>query len=187
MSYDPHGYHQPQNWQQPPTQQVSAQPQYAPTQPMHPGYAQAPPPPKSPKISTILLIIGGAIAAVLVIVGAAEAGRSDKAEREQRAALATPSVMVTTTPPIRTGTPVPLSPVEDAKPVVMPDVRGQNAAVAENYLRQLGFVNIKFGTQDELDDWVVLPENWTVRKQSTKAGRKIPTDTLIVLTCTKQS
>jgi tetratricopeptide (TPR) repeat protein len=79
----------------------------------------------------------------------------------------------------------PLSPPDKPAKVKMPDVRDQNAAAAENYLKKLGFTNIDFGSQDEYDTLVLLPENLTVKKQSTKVGRKIPTDMLIVLTCAR--
>jgi hypothetical protein len=68
----------------------------------------------------------------------------------------------------------------------MPDLVGENAAVAADKLRQLGFTRIEFGSQDEQDTWVLLPANWTVAKQSAKAGTMVSTDTLIVLTCTKK-
>lgn len=69
----------------------------------------------------------------------------------------------------------------------MPDLVGENAAVADDRLRKLGFTNIQFGSQDENDTVVLLLANWTVTKQSTKAGMKVPVDTLIVLTCTKKA
>jgi hypothetical protein len=72
------------------------------------------------------------------------------------------------------------------KTVTMPKVTGQNAAVADDKLRKLGFTNVTYGSQDENDTVVLLLANWTVTKQSAKAGSKVRTDTLIVLTCTKQ-
>lgn len=72
------------------------------------------------------------------------------------------------------------------KTVTMPKVTGENAAVADDRLRKLGFTNIQYGSQDRDDTVVLLLSNWTVTKQSTQSGKKIPTDTLIVLTCTKQ-
>jgi hypothetical protein len=68
----------------------------------------------------------------------------------------------------------------------MPKVTGENAAVADDKLRKLGFTNIQYGSQDKDDTFVLLLANWTVTKQSAKAGAKVKTDTLIVLTCTKQ-
>jgi beta-lactam-binding protein with PASTA domain len=72
------------------------------------------------------------------------------------------------------------------KTVTMPRLTGENAAIADDKLRQLGFTRIQYGSQDENDTVVLLLSNWTVTKQSTKAGAKISADTLIVLTCTKQ-
>lgn len=70
--------------------------------------------------------------------------------------------------------------------VVMPNVVGQNAAVSADQLRRLGLTNIQYGSQDTNDTVVLLLSNWTVTKQSTAAGTKVTTDTLIVLTCTKK-
>ncbi|MEV0217839.1 hypothetical protein, partial [Micromonospora sp. NPDC050695] len=62
---------------------------------------------------------------------------------------------------------------------------GSNAAGAQDKLKRLGITNIKLGSQDEFDTLVILPENWTVKKQSQKAGAKVALDELVVLTCTK--
>lgn len=80
---------------------------------------------------------------------------------------------------------VPTTPVVP-KTVAVPNLVGKNAAVADDELRKLGFTNISFGSQDKDDKVVILLANWTVTKQSTKAGAKVPVDTLIVLTCTKE-
>lgn len=79
------------------------------------------------------------------------------------------------------------TPSATATVVVMPDLIGQNAAVATDELRKLGFTKIQYGTQDKNDRVVLLPSNWTVIKQSTEAGSTVTTDTLIVLTCTKEN
>lgn len=71
--------------------------------------------------------------------------------------------------------------------VKVPDLKGENAAVAADELRKLGFTNIQFGSQDEDDKVVILPSNWTVTKQSAKADKSLPSVSLIVLTCTKAS
>lgn len=68
----------------------------------------------------------------------------------------------------------------------MPNMVGQNAAVADDQLRKLGFTKIQYGSQDPNDTVVLLLSNWTVTKQSTAAGTQVTTDTLIVLTCTKK-
>jgi hypothetical protein len=142
--------------------------------------------PAALKKGTTLKAVGVGVGLLFAVcVGAGILGSLNDSSSPKAAPTAAAAVPVPTVTTARPGTPPPLSPVEEAKPVAMPDVRGQNAAVARDYLTKLGFTNVTFGSQDELDTWVVLPENWTVKQQSTKTGRKIPTDTLIVLTCTK--
>ncbi len=68
----------------------------------------------------------------------------------------------------------------------MPDLVGENAAVADDTLRRLGFTNIQYGSQDKDDKFVIWLPNWTVTKQSVEPGEEVPLDTLIVLTCTKE-
>ncbi len=78
---------------------------------------------------------------------------------------------------------------DTSKHVVLPDFKGQNAAIAKQWLVDQGwdeFKNIKLGSQDTYDTFVLLPENWTVVKQSHRAGTKVLVGTTIVLTCTKQ-
>ncbi|MDG4821917.1 PASTA domain-containing protein [Asanoa sp. WMMD1127] len=72
--------------------------------------------------------------------------------------------------------------------VRMPDLVGLNAAVAQDKLERLGWPpeQIELGSQDEMDTFVILPANWTVTKQSEKAGSKVEPGGLIVLTCTKK-
>lgn len=124
------------------------------------------------------------VTVVSVMIGCvALLGPSQNKPQESTAAKDVPTA--TPTPTRKTGKPAPLSPPDEVASVRMPDVKGQNAAVAEDHLSKLGFTNIDFGTQDPVEGFVVLPENWTVKKQSAKPGRKILADTLIVLTCTK--
>jgi hypothetical protein len=85
-----------------------------------------------------------------------------------------------------------LPPAEKEKDrfVKLPDFKGQNAAIAQQWLADRGwdeFSDIKLGSQDRYDTMVLLPENWTVTKQSHKAGTKVAVGTTIVLTCTKAS
>ncbi|MGW4410454.1 PASTA domain-containing protein [Nonomuraea sp. NPDC004702] len=85
-----------------------------------------------------------------------------------------------------------LPPAEDEKGrlVKLPDFKGQNAAIARQWLVDRGwneFSDIKLGSRDQYDTMVLLPENWTVTKQSHKAGTKVKVGTTIVLTCTKAS
>jgi hypothetical protein len=158
----------------------------------HPSGPIGPPPKKRPNNTLIAVIVGAAVVLVigccsgLYIIGSeqdpnnASPGATATAGLVQpvpaassEAALPSPSAEVSPT-----GVPV--------KTVAMPKVTGENAAVADDKLRKLGFTNIQYGSQDEKDKVVLLLTNWTVTKQSAKAGSKVSTDTLIVLTCTKE-
>jgi hypothetical protein len=149
----------------------------------------------------IIGIIGGAVALVLMCCGGlyiigAEEQKKQKASSPDTAvttgAALTPSVQATTATPApssaaATTAAAPRSTAPAGpKTVAMPKVTGENAAVADDTLRKLGFTNIQYGSQDKDDTFVLLLANWTVTKQSAKAGAKVKTDTLIVLTCTKQ-
>ncbi|MCK2214061.1 PASTA domain-containing protein [Actinomadura sp. ATCC 31491] len=103
----------------------------------------------------------------------------------------------TTTSPTKTAaaealqdTSLPPAEEEKGRLVKLPDFKGQNAAIARQWLVDRGwneFSDIKLGSQDQYDTMVLLPENWTVTKQSHKAGTKVKIGTTIVLTCTKAS
>jgi hypothetical protein len=68
----------------------------------------------------------------------------------------------------------------------VPDLRGQNGAIAESTLKSLGFTNIKLAADAKSGkSVVVLPENWTVTKVEPSAGTTAPTSQLVVLTMTK--
>src|SRR3954469_20949399 len=68
--------------------------------------------------------------------------------------------------------------------VSMPDVVGQNAAVALDALTKTGFENIDLGTTDGRRV-VILPQNWTVETQSAKPGTELAPDAKIVLGCAR--
>jgi hypothetical protein len=68
--------------------------------------------------------------------------------------------------------------------IVMPDVVGQNAAVALDKLHKLGLRNIDLGTVDG-HEFVVLPQNWTVKTQSAQPGEKLAPDAKVVLGCAR--
>jgi hypothetical protein len=155
-----------------------------------------PDPPKKSNTTLIAVIVGVAVVLVigcctgLYIIGseqedpnAAAPGVTSTAGLVQPAATSEAAVPTLPSPtagePSPSGTPV--------KTVTMPKVVGENAAVADDKLRKLGFTNIQYGSQDEDDKVVLLLTNWTVAKQSAKAGGKVSTDTLIVLTCTKEN
>lgn len=78
------------------------------------------------------------------------------------------------------------SPSPSVVDLEMPNLVGKNAAVADDMLTKAGFTNVDFGSQDPDDKVVIMRSNWTVTKQSTKAGEKVKSDAKIVLTCTKQ-
>lgn len=158
-----------------------------------------PPPPAPAKNNRTLIIVLAAVGVALLllcgicgIVGllADDPQPEAKSKAQPAATQASPTPAEATpaevaAPPSNTTPPAPATPSTSPK-VKMPNLVGENAAVAEDKLRALGFTRIDFGSQDETDTWVVLPANWTVAKQSAKAGASVSTDTLIVLTCTKK-
>jgi hypothetical protein len=80
-------------------------------------------------------------------------------------------------------------PAESPEPtalVVPDDLVGQNAAIAEDQLREMGFTRIEFGSVDPDDTVVILPENWRVVAVEPEPGSEIGSDSLVVLSCTKQ-
>jgi hypothetical protein len=166
----------PAGWHHMPQQ--DAYPQSAPPA----GYWQQPPPRRTWGSGTVVIVC---VTVVSVMVGCLALIGSSRQDQAGTAAKVADVPAATTPPSSKPGKPAPLSPPDKAEKVEMPDVKGQNAAVAQDHLGKLGFTNIDFGTQDPAEGFVVLPENWTVKKQSTKPGRTVPTDTLIVLTCTK--
>ncbi|MEO3797747.1 PASTA domain-containing protein [Nonomuraea sp. B10E15] len=107
------------------------------------------------------------------------------------------STPATVTSPTRTAaaealqdTGLPPAEKEKSRLVKLPDFKGQNAAIARQWLVDRGwneFRDIKLGSQDRYETMVLLPENWTVTKQSHKAGSEVAVGTTIVLTCTKAS
>jgi uncharacterized protein YceK len=81
--------------------------------------------------------------------------------------------------------PAPAAPVTSATSVailVVPDETNKNAAVALDELHKLGFTNVDLGTVDG-HKFVVLPQNWTVKNQSTAPGTKLASNAKIVLGC----
>ncbi|GIG93161.1 PASTA domain-containing protein [Plantactinospora endophytica] len=162
-------------------------------------YQQEPHTPPPAKNNRTLIIAAAAvgIAVVLVcgvcgivaMVTGGEPSTSTSATSEAKASSAPVVTPVPTTPAAAPTTeappPAPTTPAGPIK-VKVPNLVGKNAAVAEDELRALGFTRIDFGSEDEEDTFVILRANWTVTKQSAKAGTSVPVDTLIVLTCTKK-
>jgi hypothetical protein len=68
--------------------------------------------------------------------------------------------------------------------ITVPDEVGKNAAVALDELHKLGFSNVDLGTVDG-HKFVVLPQNWTVRTQSSAPGTRLAGNAKIVLGCAR--
>ncbi|RZU53216.1 PASTA domain-containing protein [Krasilnikovia cinnamomea] len=84
----------------------------------------------------------------------------------------------------RPGTPISPAPTTSSAILTMPDVVGENAAVAVDELQTLGFKSIDLGTVD--GRWmVILPQNWRVQTQSAKAGTRLASESKIVLGCAR--
>jgi hypothetical protein len=120
-------------------------------------------------------IAGATLAAVLMLGGGGTAACADNPAPTSR-----PSSPAGAPPPSPPGPP-------RAQVVRMPELVDLNAAVAIDKLEKLGFArqSIKLTTQDENDWFVVVPQNWTVEAQSEAPGVKLPNDSVVVLTCTK--
>jgi hypothetical protein len=136
-------------------------------------------------IATVLVLCCGTSGVLLATSGDDKAPPAptptDAAALKASAAVVPPAATgaaVLTRPPVR----VPTTPAP--KLLTMPDVIGRNAAIALDELTRLGFKDIRFGTVDGRA-FVVLPQNWTVKTQSEKAGSHIPPGTQITLGCAK--
>ena len=98
-------------------------------------------------------------------------------------------------PPVTTVTvqapapaPAALAPAAPAAPsiVTLPNVVGQNGAIAEDTLRSLGLTKIQMAADAASGREVVLnPANWTVTKIEPTAGTQIRSDQTVVVTMTK--
>lgn len=84
------------------------------------------------------------------------------------------------------GAPAPGAPTTSPAPrmITMPDVVGQNADVALDKLKKLGFTNVDLGTVDG-HEVVILPQNWVVRTQTAPPGSRLAADDKIVLGCAR--
>ncbi|MEU4714278.1 PASTA domain-containing protein [Micromonospora purpureochromogenes] len=173
-----------------------------PAAPPGPAFLAAPPPPAKRKLGkgAIVGIVVGAVVLCCCGLGGINAvfGDDDKPAAQASpsaqavAERVVPSIVPTTAAPT-TAAPSPSAVVTTAPApppapttVVMPNLVGMNAAVAQDKLQQLGLTKIQLGSQDENDTVVLLAANWTVTKQSHRKGTKVALDELVVLTCTKQ-
>lgn len=108
-----------------------------------------------------MLVIGAVVGAVLFVCccGAIARFADDNQPNAASPTSAAPTGVavptVISTPPVEVTQPATEPPVAttSAAPAeaVMPDLVGENAAVADDRLRKLGFTNIQFGSQDEND------------------------------------
>lgn len=112
-------------------------------------------------------------------------GMLDDKKAKDAKPTASPSPVVTTPAPSPSPS-LSASPSPSPVPVKMPNVVGQNGAIAEDILKKSGFTNVTLGSADPDDTLVILAENWKIVEQSTAAGQTVQSDTLIVLTCTKK-
>jgi hypothetical protein len=159
------------------------------TYPPHAQYLQAQPPKRG--LSTPAIVAGAVLAAfcagcVVVTMVSNTSKPTDRAATGP-VVVATTAAAPTTAPAVAAATPKASPSSAAPRMVTMPNLVQKNAAVADDELRKLGFTNVQYGSQDKDDKVVLLLPNWTVTKQSTKAGAQVPTDALIVLTCTKQA
>ena len=135
-------------------------------------------PPRQTMSAVVILAIAFGAQAALCIVGGVLSSVAVNPAPEP-AATVTRAAAPATPKPTRTSSRAPAM-------AAVPNLVGKNAAVAEAELEKLGFTNIKLGSVDKQDTVVILPENWKVAEQSHPPGRTIPTDTLVVLGCTKR-
>lgn len=137
---------------------------------------------RNPQWRALIVLLGVSAAAGLLCCGGIVASVPD-------VALAPPVTGVPgTTAPTTGPTPSPQAAsgtTTYVKAATMPNLIGVNAAVADDQLRRSGLTRVVYASEDTNDTLVVMLPNWTITAQSTVAGRRIATDTLIVLTCTK--
>lgn len=104
-----------------------------------------------------------ALIAIIVIISVAASSGDDKPARKPAPTESTPVVLT------------------------VPDVRGDNAAVAADELSAAGYKNVDFGSVDPFHKIVILPQDWEVESQSATPGTHLDADRLIVLSVTKEN
>ncbi len=157
-----------------------------------PGYPRRPTRRRKP-----YKMIALAVGAVILVCGIALCGLnlSDPTHRksagaqdsgtQQQAPPAAGSVAGSGVPESGQPAGTPVAPPPPTNSAVVPNMVGLNAAVAGDQLKRLGFKNIQYASGDKRYKLVILPENWSVTKQSATAGTALAKDSLIVLTCVK--
>jgi len=123
------------------------------------------------------------VAAVLAIAGCGSSQPVSSPPSTVTVTAAAPAPV--TAAPVATQQQVAQQPAAPAK-VTMPNLKGQNGAIAQDALKQLGLTNIRLAADPASGkSTVLLPENWTVTKVEPAAGTQVSTSQLIVLTMTK--
>ncbi|MEK6437960.1 PASTA domain-containing protein [Pseudonocardia sp. T1-2H] len=121
-----------------------------------------------------LALSGAALAALLTLAGCG--GGTTAAP--VTVTVPAPATVVTAAP-AATQTPAPAT-------LTVPDLTGQNGAIAESTLKSMGFTNVRLAADPTSGkSLVALPENWTVTKVDPKPGSELAAGQLVVVTMTK--
>jgi hypothetical protein len=76
------------------------------------------------------------------------------------------------------------SPVASA-PITIPDLTGENAKIAENRLKALGFIDVDLVSATEKYQNVFVPANWTVVAIEPAPGTTVNASDTVILKVTK--
>ena len=93
-----------------------------------------------------------------------------------------PETVTVTAPP-----PSPISTAQPVTDVTLPEVAGQNGAIVFEQLTELGLTNFQLASQDAEDKVVLSPANWTAVSVDPEPGTVVSSDSVIVVTMTKES
>ncbi len=107
------------------------------------------------------------------------AGCGGGTETPQTVTVTAPPSLTSTTPPTSTAP----APVVD---VTLPDVAGRNGAIVSEELTELGLTNVRLASQDTEDKVVLNPANWTAVSIEPEPGTVVSSDSLVVVTMTKE-
>lgn len=145
---------------------------------------QPPPPSGVQKQRKTLIIVAAVAAAVLFVcvlgVVVSRLGKTDDTSQDG-------TQNVTASPSVEQEDKDKDKPAQEPVATIpMPDLVGKNAAIAKDELERLGFTDIELGSADPNDTLVIIAANWTVVEQSHEPDERVPSDALIVLTCSKK-
>lgn len=121
-----------------------------------------------------LAAAGGVLAAAFLVAGCG--------------GTSTPAPVTVTVPAPAAAAPAATQAAAPAAPATLtvPDLKGQNGAIAESTLKSMGFTNVRLAADSSSGkSLVALPENWTVTKVDPKPGTELPAGQLVVVTMTK--